>query len=147
MIDWFKELVLKDVWLKLFSLALAVLVWFTVNSMASQKEVLPVRPHPLIALDRRTFDKLPVLIVSSAEDTRTVHVNPKTVQVVVEGEARLLNSLRDRDIRVTVDLTGIEAAHDLRQRVEVSTPAGVAQIQIQPEEVQVVFPAPKSTTP
>ncbi len=145
MIVWLQNLVLKDVWLKLFSLVLAVLVWFVVNGMDVQKEALSGRPRPLRALDRRTFRNLPIIVMSSAEDARVVHVNPKEVEVTVAGEAKVLNRLLDRDIRVIVDLTGIEAAHDLRKRVEVSTPAGVTRVNVDPDEVQVVFPANRST--
>jgi hypothetical protein len=140
MIAWLKILVTKDPWLKLFSLALAVLVWFTVNSMANQRDVLPVRPRPLAHLEQRTFYNLPVLVVSSAEDNRNVHINPKTVQVTVEAEPNVLNGLQDHDIRVLVDLTGVEAAHDMRKRIEISTPAGVTRTRADPQEVQIVFP-------
>jgi YbbR domain-containing protein len=137
-----KDLILKDVWLKLFSLALATLIWFTVN-IAIQNQVSPVSALPLVKTDRRTFSNLPVVIVSSAQDTRSTSVNPKEVEVTVEGDAKVLKSLYNRDIRVWVDLTGIEAAHDMRKRVEVSTPAGVTHVTVEPPEIQVIFP-PKS---
>ncbi len=38
MIEFLRNLILEDFWLKLFSLALAVLIWLTVT-FASQKEV------------------------------------------------------------------------------------------------------------
>lgn len=140
MIAWLKTLLLRDVWLKLFSLGLAVLVWFTVNSMANEKDSLPVHPLSLVPLAQRTFTHLPVVIMSSAQDTRLVHVNPKEVEVTVEGEPGVLNRLYDRDIRAIVDVTGIEAAHDMRTRIEVSTPPGVTRLRVDPEEAQVVFP-------
>jgi hypothetical protein len=39
-----------------------------------------------------------------------------------------------------VDLTGVTTARDLRKRIEVSVPAGVAYMHVAPEEVQVIFP-------
>jgi YbbR domain-containing protein len=137
-----KDLILKDIWLKLFSLALATLIWFTVN-IAIQNQVSPVAALPLIKPDRRTFSNLPVVVMSSAQDARSATVNPKEVDVTVEGDAKVLKSLYNRDIRVLVDLTGIEAAHDMRKRVEVSTPSGVTHVTVDPPEVQVIFP-PKS---
>jgi len=134
-----KDLVVKDLWLKLFSLALAVLIWFIVN-IAIQNKVAPSTANPLAITESRTFGNIPVLVMSSAEDVRSASVNPKEVDVTVEGDAKILRSLYSRDIRVLVDLTGIEAAHDLRKRVEVSTPAGVTRVTVDPPEVQVIFP-------
>lgn len=141
MIASLRELVFKDIWLKLFSLGLAILVWFTLNSMGNQKDGLAPRQQlPLRPTERRTFSNVPVAVISSADDSRTVRINPKQVDVTVEGEPNALKNLNNREIRVLVDLTGIEAAHDLRKRIEVSTPAGVTRVRVEPEEVQVVFP-------
>jgi hypothetical protein len=139
-----KDAVLKDFWLKLFSLALATLIWFTVN-IAIQNQVSPVVSLPLGRTEIRTFSNLPVLVVSFAQDSRNARINPKEVEVTVEGEAKVIKSLYSRDIRVFVDLTGIEAAHDMRKRVEVSTPSGVNPVKVDPPEVQVIFP-PRSDT-
>jgi YbbR domain-containing protein len=140
MIAFLRELIFKDIWLKLFSLGLAVLVWFTLNSMANQKEGFVPRPLALQPLEQRTFSNVPVAVVSSADDSRAFRINPKQVNVTVAGEPQVIKSLDNRNIRVLVDLTGIEAAHDLRKRIEVSTPAGVTRVRVDPEEVQVVFP-------
>lgn len=134
-----EQLIFKDLWLKLFSLALATLIWVTVN-IAIQNQVAPVTSLPLAKAERRTFSDLPVIIMSSAEDTRSAHVNPKEVEVTVEGDAKVVKSLYSRDIRVVVDLTGIEAAHDMRKRIEVSAPAGVTHITVDPQEVQIIYP-------
>lgn len=141
MIASLRELVFKDIWLKLFSLGLAILVWFTLNSMGNQKEGLTPRPQlSLRPTEQRTFSNVPVAVMSSADDSRAFRINPKQVDVTVQGDPNVVKSLYTRDIRVMVDLTGIEAAHDLRKRIEVSTPAGVTGMRVEPEEVQVVFP-------
>jgi YbbR domain-containing protein len=141
MIAFLRELVFKDIWLKLFSLGLAILVWFTLNSMANQKEGLAPRPQlPLRPTEQRTFSNVPVAVISSADDSRAFRINPKQVDVTVQGDPNVVKSLHSYDIRVMVDLTGIEAAHDLRKRIDVSTPAGVTGMRVEPEEVQVVFP-------
>ena len=132
-----RDLVLKDVWLKLFSLGLATLIWFTINIAIQNQGVSSI---PLTNLARRTFPNVPVTVLTSAEDPRTFRVNPQEVDVTVEGEARVVKSLYNRDIRVMVDLTGIEAAHDMRTRIEVSTPAGITHATASPDQVQVIFP-------
>lgn len=130
MIAFLRHLFVEDFWWKLFSLVLALLVWFTVT-FASEKDV---------RTDKRVFVNLPVTILSSAEDVRNFKVSPSEVQVTVQGHPETLQDLQARDIRPMVDLTGVAAAQDLRERVEVSVPAGVTFLRVVPEEVQVVFP-------
>jgi YbbR domain-containing protein len=139
MIAFLRHLFFHDFWLKLFSLALAVLLWLVVN-FAIQKKVSPAAPLNLMRAEQRIFSRLPVVIMSSAEDVRSFRVDPKEVDITVLGEPGVLNTVNPKDIHALVDLTGIEAAHDLRARIEVSTPAGVTYVRVQPEEVQVIFP-------
>lgn len=143
MIELLRQLVLKNFWLKLFSFALAVLMWFAVRAIAFRNEGGSLGALKLAVPKQRVFSNLPVLIVSSAEDVRGVRVNPKEVEVTVQGDPQTINNLQNRDIHVLVDLTGIGAAHDLRKRIEVSTPAGVTHVRVDPDEVQVLF-SPKS---
>jgi hypothetical protein len=139
MITFLRDLIFKDFWLKFFSLALAVLIWSIVN-IALHNETSPVPSLTLGATEQRKFANVPVLLMSSASDVRSFSVNPREVEVTVQGDAKIVRNLHDRDIRVLVDLTGIEAAHDLRKRIEVSAPTGVSPLRVDPEEVQVIFP-------
>ena len=137
MIIFLRELIFHDFWLKLFSLALAVLIWLTV-AFAIKKEASPV--VALMAPPQQTFSNLPVLVMSSAQDVRRIKVSPSQVEVTVQGDAKTLRELQGKDIRVIVDLTDIEAARDLRKRIEVSTPPGISLVRAAPPEVQIVFP-------
>ncbi len=139
MMEFLQNVVLKDIRLKLFSLMLATLAWFTVD-VALKNSTSPVSAISLARMEQSTFFHLPVVIMSSAEDVRSMRVNPKEVDVTVRGEGRVLRNLTSKDIRVIVDLTGSEAANDLKKRVEVSTPVGVTHVKVEPEEVQVIFP-------
>ena len=131
MITLLRHLVLDDFWLKLFSLALAVLIWVTVT-FVSQKDA---------GIEQRVLSKkLPVTILASAEDVHNFRVSPSEVAVTVQGNPRILQNLQINDIRAIVDLTGVGAARDLRKRIEVSVPAGISQVRVTPEEVQVIFP-------
>jgi YbbR domain-containing protein len=130
MIALLRNLVLEDFWLKLFSLVLAVLIWLTVT-FASQKEAWT---------DQRVFSRLPVTILAAAEDVHNFRVSPSEVDIIVQGDRKILQNLQGKDIRAMVDLTGVTAAQDLRKRIEVSVPAGITHIRVAPEEVQVVFP-------
>ena len=130
MIAFLRNLFIKDFWWKLFSLALAILIWLTVT-FVSQKEV---------RTDERVFLNLPVTVLSSTEDVRDFKVSPGAVEVTTRGSAEALQNLQGKDIRAIVDLTGVAAAHDLRKRIEVSVPAGITCMRVAPEEVQVILP-------
>jgi YbbR domain-containing protein len=142
MIPTLRKLIFQDLWLKLFSFALAVLIWFTVN-YATKSDVSPVASLSLAPREHRTFRQVPVLVMCPAEELRGFVIAPKVVEVTVEGDPGLLQKLQEREIRVVVDLTGIVSAQDLRKRIEVSTPTSVKPVKVDPEEVQVIFP-PKS---
>jgi YbbR domain-containing protein len=137
-IVFLRQLVLKDTLLKLFSLALAFLIWYIVAS-AIEQQGSPVKNFSLLN-ERRTFYNLPILVLSAAEDVRSFKVSPGEVAVTVEGDPQRVGKLQSADIRALVDLTGIEAGHGLRKRIEVSTPPGVTHVLIEPPEVEVVLP-------
>ena len=130
MIAFLRYLFIEDFRWKLFSLGLAILVWVTVT-FVSPKDA---------RTDKRVFLNLPVTVVAAAEDVRNFRVSPSAVEVAVQGDTETLQNLQSKDVRATVDLTGVAVAHDLRKRVEVSVPAGVTYMRVAPEEVQVIFP-------
>lgn len=138
MMAFLHSLLFKDLWLKLFSLALAVLMWFTISS-AIQQGTSSAASLGLGSITQRTFSGLPVSVLSSARQVQSSKVQPETVNVIVEGDARVLNSLQRGDIKVVVDLTDIETAQELKKRLEVSKPAGVALVRVEPEQVRVSF--------
>jgi hypothetical protein len=137
-ISFLRQLVVHDFWLKLFSLALAILVWVTV-SFAIRQQGSPVSTVG-VAIKERPFYNLPVTIVSSTEDVRNVKVTPGEVEVTVQGDARLVDQLHSKDIRAIVDVTGGGPAPDMQKPVEVFTPPGVTFVRVVPAEVHVVFP-------
>ena len=133
MIAFLRHTIFHDFWLKLFSLALAVMIWFTVH-FASEKNVSPLT----FTANEQDFGNIPVMVVFAAEDVRSFKVNPSVVKVTAQGDAKVLRNLQSKDFRVMVDLTGIEAAH-LRKKVEVSPPVGVVHARATPAEVEVVI--------
>jgi hypothetical protein len=130
MTEILRALLLRDFLLKLFALAAAVLIWVSV-SLAIRRE----------AVDTRTFRDLTVLVLSGAADVRDVRISPRTLDVTVRGEREALSQLQAQDVRVMVDVTGVESARDLRRRVDVAIPSGVTLVRVIPETVDVVVPA------
>ena len=139
MIIFVRNLVVKDFWLKLFSLALAILIWLTVQFSIS-KEV-----SPWSALIGRTADEtvLTVPVRVPPAEARAVTVEPSQIEVTLRGDPKLLKSLRVEDVRAHVDLAGVEMADGLRRPVEMILPPGIAYTHLTPDEVEVRV-APKN---
>jgi len=135
---WLRDLIVKDFWLKLLSVAVAVLIWVTV-SIAIRQE-LDISAVTTNSANGRTFSHLPVLVVSSAADVHEFEVQPSHVEVEVRGSPNVLSMLTDKDVRVTVDLTDVGPAQNVRKRVEVATPPGVMFVRVFPAEVEVSVP-------
>jgi len=72
--------------------------------------------------------------------SRGIKVEPKEVEVTVEGDARRVEALQRKEIRALVDLSGIEAARELVKRIEISTPAGITLVRVAPQEVKIIIP-------
>jgi YbbR domain-containing protein len=136
MIPFFQNLILKDFWLKLFSFALASLVWVIVN-IAIKKDISPANSLSLAPSDQRVFRDLPIVILSSADAGHSFTINPKVATVTLQGDAAGLRNLRIQDVRVLVDLSDLAVLQDSRKRIEVSTPAGVSHVRVDPEDVLV----------
>jgi hypothetical protein len=134
--DWF----IKDLGWKLFSLILAVAIWLTVHKILEESVPQPVVPPLPPSPITMTFTNLPVLIVSAAADVREFHVTPSAVTVSVSGRREIMAALLADQVHALVDLTDIETARDLRRRVDISMPAGVALVNVNPAEVNVVIP-------
>lgn len=136
MIPLLQNLFLKDFWLKLFSLALASLIYFVVN-IAIKKDISPGTSLSLAPSEQMILRDLPIVVLSSSDDQRPVNINPKVALVKLQGDPANLRNLRRQDVRVMVDLTEPAALRGSRQRIEVSAPAGISHLQVDPEEVQI----------
>ena len=132
-----RDIVTEDWGWKILSVALAVAIWLTVHTIS---EDTSRRVSPLSSVRTQTFQAVPVLVVSAAGDVREFRVEPGAVQVTVSGRPDVMTALDPRKIRVLVDLTGVEAAQNLRKRVDVSTPPGITLISAVPAEVDVIKP-------
>ncbi|HEY9173271.1 MAG TPA: CdaR family protein [Verrucomicrobiae bacterium] len=137
MMHFLRNLFLHDLGLKLFALGLALLIWATVQ-FAIRKEIIGIGPSGPQAM--RTFEDLPVMVLSGAADVRAFRVAPACVAVTVRGEREILRQLTEKEMRATVDLTDIAEARDLRKHVDVATPPGITLVRVAPPDVEVVVP-------
>ncbi len=135
------NLLTKNLGWKLLSLALAVVIYYTVRAL-SRDALTPA--EPLESWATRTFSDLSVSPVSTDADVHGFKVNPDAVQVTVSGPPEVLRALTEENVHAIVDLTDIEAADGTKKHVDVSVPRGVTVVLIDPEEVEVVVPLKRS---
>lgn len=133
MIIFVRNLVVNDFWLKLFSLVLAVLIWFTVH-FSINKDV-----SPWTAVMGRTADEAVVTVPVNPPlmDGRAVSVIPQQVQVTLKGDPKELKELRIDDVHAQVNLADVELANGLRRPIEMILPQGIAYTHLVPPEVEV----------
>jgi YbbR domain-containing protein len=76
-----------------------------------------------------------------------VQISPLTVDVIVSGPLPLLDTLTRQDVRVTIDLTGLEAGtHQLTPKVEILI-SNVVVESILPGTIEVTLTLPGNLTP
>jgi YbbR domain-containing protein len=138
MISFLQDLILKDFWLKLFSFALACLIWFTINTIAIKNDISPVTTFSLAPTEQKVLADLPIVVLSPASELAGCTVNPTTATVTLQGEAAYLRAVRRQDVRVMVDLSGVNPSANGRRRVEVTAPAGAVPVRVDPEDVQIL---------
>ena len=131
-----RDLLIKDLGWKLFSLLLAVTIWLTVHGILVESGT----PAAHAGGSAVTYGDLPVYIVSSAADVHYYRVAPSVVSVTVSGPPEVMAVLQANQIRATVDLTGVDAARDFKRNVEVSVTAGVTVVSVEPAKVGVIVP-------
>ena len=135
----FRAWLVDDVGWKFFSLILAVAIWLTVHRILMES-ALPVANSGGSTL---TYGNLPVLVVAAASDVHLYRVAPESVKVTVSGSPEAISVLQANQIRATVDLTGVDSARELKRAVDVSVPAGVTVLKVEPAKVGVIVPPAK----
>jgi YbbR domain-containing protein len=137
--QFFRNLILGDWLLKLFSLMLALLTWIAVSDSLRKKAVeVPGKPD---LAEKHYFD-LPVRIVSGSADVHDYKLKPSEVNVKLQGDKNTMLAVERRMIHVQVDLTNLTITNGTRRPVEVIPPAGTMAVEIQPGEIEVIPPAP-----
>ena len=125
-----RHLVLHNSGLKLLSLLLAALVWFTIRFSLER------------GVSRREFGPLPVTVLKDAFDPQVYKLIPGEVTISLSGPHNVLNNLNNRDVMVFVNLTGLQGASGFLKKVEISAPGNTLQHSVDPPTVRVERLAP-----
>ena len=126
----FRDILSRNFGWKLLSLALAIAIWVAVKTVSAERG----------NQTERAFLNLPAQIVSGTADVRTYKIEPSEVRVTIKGRPDTISSIAAREIKVFVDVTGIESAHNLIKQVDVALPNGVALVNVEPANVQITIP-------
>lgn len=141
MIQFFKDLLLKDLPLKLVSLALAIALWATISSVLQKGE--RERERGMIMNSNKQFQGVPVSVVSSAGDATGFKVKPARVTVFIQGTPEAISELEPASVQALVDLSYWDSRESSPLPVRVISPAGTAMFSVSPAEVEVVPPEPE----
>src|SRR5262245_49160479 len=117
-----RSLILDHIWLKLFSLVLATLIWLAVWANLQHEPLLP-RKFGNDGTKIFTFMKRPILVLSDNPDQPPVTIVPPQATITVQGPADLIQGLKDEDIDVFVRVTEKHPLN-LQVPVHVRLPAG-----------------------
>ena len=121
-----RSFILDHLWLKVFSLILATLIWLTIHSNLEREK----------ADGTRRFDRQPVGLMADAAERRAYVPDPARVSVTVRGPRSVIEDLKAEDLRVYVELAG-QAGQPGNYPVEVHAPAGVTVVLVAPRTVFV----------
>lgn len=114
-----RDLLQKDLTVKILSTLLAIILWFQVTNdeMSGQRRVFEGVPVEVQNLD-------PSLAISEGEGA-------PTVRLTVQGGQSALNRLASKDILAAVSLRGASAGTS-QYRVEISLPKGLSLVEVTP---------------
>lgn len=97
----FRDFILNNFWQKIFSLVLAMLIWFAIDSNIEKKPSFVHNPlRPVVIRDFRR----PIKILTSAQNTRAFKVEPNEVDVRISGDSDKVRRLDPEDIQPFIEL-------------------------------------------
>lgn len=131
-----REFFLHDLRWKLFSLFLALAIWGTVHKILNGSG----QPGDSGDNSKVSYSDLPVHLVSSSADVHLFRVVPDTVKVIVTGSKEAIATLQANQIRVTANLTDFAPEKDMKRDTDVSVPAGITVISVEPQKVGIIPP-------
>jgi YbbR domain-containing protein len=132
-----RDLLIKDLGWKLFSVFLAIAIWFIANRILHESGAT-TDANTTTTL---SYNALPVSLVSSSGNLSGLEIAPTTVKVTVSGPQDIMHQLQIGSLHATVNLYDTNIAHDKRLPVEISAPLHITILSVEPAQVWVISPA------
>lgn len=114
---------LKDFKLKILSLVLAVLLWFTVSYIGESKMSVSVQVYPQ----------------DLSSDYMVENIDSKDILVTLGGPVSILKNIRAKDIMVTIDMSNAKDGRHVYtiNRDNITVPKGIKVENVKPDSVAV----------
>ena len=130
-----QDIILRNFWLKFFSVALATVIWLSIHyGIQSESNLAQLRVNHLLAQE---YIRVPVTVVLTPGDPRTFSVTPNEVVVTAVGEETALRNAANKNIKVSVDLTDFHSTEATAMDLQVQAPPDVSVQEISPSTVTV----------
>jgi hypothetical protein len=125
-----RHLILHNFWLKLFSIAMATVIWLAVDNNIHNEQNI----NQMLTAD---YIRVPVSVQTTPGDKRVFRVTPNEVVVIAVGKDAASFQATRKDIRVTLDLTHFDAKESSTEELKAQAPPGISVLEIIPYTVQV----------
>ncbi|HEX4646631.1 MAG TPA: CdaR family protein [Verrucomicrobiae bacterium] len=130
-----RDYILHNFWWKLFSLLLAALTWFTIQTVLERDQTLV--QSPIITVSTREFPAVPIHLMATTHNTNRFRTIPPEVTVELSGGADMLKGLDVKEITAFVDVSEIGEEKLARRDVHVEPPRNLKIVGIKPPNVSV----------
>lgn len=130
-----RTLILRNFWLKLFSVALATVIWLAIHyGIRNDVVVGPLTINRTLAQE---YVRAAVTVRQRPGDTRVFRISPNEVVLVAVGEDTILRQAAKKNLQVYVDLTDFESKDPTVEQLQSEAPADINIIEISPSVVTV----------
>lgn len=132
----------EDFWVKLVSLALAVMIWSAVAARGPADDRNGAGLFStVINRESKTLTAVPITVLTAAEDSRGYLVTPAVVNVTISGETDAVRGVLIDEVEAYVNLTDLVDASGLRKQIRVRIPGGIRLEKMDPPTVEVTINA------
>ena len=125
-----RSLILQNLWLKLFSIAMATVIWlaihYSIHDELNMNQTL-----------RSEYIRVPVSVKTALGDKRVFRITPDEVVVTAVGKDDALLRATRKDIRVNLDLTDFNATESTFRELTADAPPDIKVLAISPPSVEV----------
>ncbi len=122
-----RDLILRNFWLKLFSITLATVIWMLIH-YSIHDESNSLTP---------AYIRVPITTKFAEGETRSFSFSPEEVVVTVVGRDPALFQPSQKEVRVVLDLTTFTNLQPTTLRLRAECPRDVIVLQMVPSVVEV----------
>jgi hypothetical protein len=130
-----RAIILNNVWLKFWSIALATVVWMAIHY--SIEHDFGLKESDVKHLVPQKYENVRVEVITPPDDRRVFKVSPRRVSVVALGEESILHAVTTKDILVHADLSEFTGPRPTEIELHADAPRSMTILAIVPSTVTV----------